>query len=478
MLRLRQFLSGSGAVSLVEADSILEDVLSAGELESLLSEGRPRWLRRLTQFVPHASPELVPLLLAGLLIGWLLLALLLGRSWWYVLSRLFAVVLVASFFWHWNHLYVRAVAERHLNVNRPQGCDPEERGWSGGLLHYFSAHVSFVPPDAACKEYHLRMQVDPWSAVPPSLALAEMASQFLLHPAERFGAALGRFYVALGAQVPTLWMLPLTVISLVFVLALVVIACRCGGGGGGSTRGTQHGEPLHVAVTAGDETVYLLVTADGQVEPVGEEARRRTRVQSARPERVGWLAWTGRGLARSVSAGALMAGGAVTAGTRALATRALAVRAVPVPAPALGDGNGGGGDIGSGDRMAVSDIAAESSPERPAPAAKPASAKPAADASSARMRQPRSPVTSLPSVSSQLDDDGTAGTSARVPDPAGGGDAGSPTAAAAATTEERRPDKAEVAPRGGGDENLELTTSPFLTRIKEVMDTSLEDIEG
>ena len=105
MLRLRQFLAGSGVVSLVEADAILEEVLAGSELDSLLTEGRPRWLRRLAQLVPHVSAELLPPLLAAALSGWLLLTLLLGRSWGYVLSRLLALVLVASVFWHWNHLY-------------------------------------------------------------------------------------------------------------------------------------------------------------------------------------------------------------------------------------------------------------------------------------------------------------------------------------------------------------------------------------
>ncbi|KAF0287030.1 hypothetical protein FJT64_014508 [Amphibalanus amphitrite] len=168
VLRLRQFLAGSDHISLVETDAILEDIFADSEFESLLTEGQPRWLRQLRQLIPDVSTELIPLLLTILLGSWLLVALLFGKSW------------------------------------------------------------TFVKTEDKCREYYMRLHVDPFSEVSPV--------------------------------------------------------------------SRDDSEALHVTVEPGQERVYLVVTASGEVQPVGAESRRRTVVQRAGPERVGWLAWTGRGL--------------------------------------------------------------------------------------------------------------------------------------------------------------------------------------
>ncbi|XP_043211913.1 uncharacterized protein LOC122376200 [Amphibalanus amphitrite] len=474
VLRLRQFLTGSDHISLVETDAILEDIFADSEFESLLTEGQPRWLRQLRQLIPDVSTELVPLLLTVLLGSWLLVALLFGKSWTYVLSRMLVLVLVASFFWHWNHLYVRALAERHLQLNPPEGCEKGDRGWTDGLLHYVRGLVSFVKTEDKCREYYMRLHVDPFSEVSPGMALAETLTKMVLHPAEQCGRALGRFYVALGAEVPTIWMIPLTIISLGFFLALVVIGCRCRPP---NSVSRDDSEALHVTVEPGQERVYLVVTASGEVQPVGAESRRRTQVQRAGPERVGWLAWTGRGLVRSVSAGALMAGGAVAGGTRALLNRRapsapprsqqrlVAVEETAEDSPSR---HGGGDsatpareDRSTGEGPVVFNASESSKTEQTRPSHSAKETSPSAPGPD-HERIPRSPMTSASPMTS----------SATAVDTSGGGDASSPSVM------ERRPDRAEVAPRGGGGENVDPPSSPFLTRIKEVMDTSLEDVEG
>uniref|UniRef100_T1JLB0 Chloride channel CLIC-like protein 1 n=1 Tax=Strigamia maritima TaxID=126957 RepID=T1JLB0_STRMM len=112
------------------------------------------------------------------------------------LYYVFLVLFFVGTFWHWQHMYQLAIADRHAaltkNPEMPKRCLPDRMSWFDGLKAWWFEDVWKGEDD--CKQYFRTLLVDPIWDISPTMAFSYMFTQFVTYPLSAVGTNIGKFF--------------------------------------------------------------------------------------------------------------------------------------------------------------------------------------------------------------------------------------------------------------------------------------------
>uniref|UniRef100_A0A8D8LV24 Chloride channel CLIC-like protein 1 n=1 Tax=Cacopsylla melanoneura TaxID=428564 RepID=A0A8D8LV24_9HEMI len=151
--------------------------------EKTIIQSKERWVQIIFNIIISCMNKETMLVVTCLIMAvFIVRAMLFGADIRVVIGLFFVAVFFAGFLWNWSYMYQKAVVDQFVKRQQyskyASGCIPD-----GGFWSFVTNLFGYAPTLDECTEFYRATSIDPLIMVPPTIALSETLSMFVIHPA-------------------------------------------------------------------------------------------------------------------------------------------------------------------------------------------------------------------------------------------------------------------------------------------------------
>ncbi|KAL1464073.1 hypothetical protein WDU94_003755 [Cyamophila willieti] len=192
---INNFLSQPDEMTLLKVSKVMQRIFSPHSPtykeeaeawfkdEKTIIETKEQWVQIIFNIIMSCTNKETMLVVTCLIMAvFLVRAMIFGADIRVVIGLFFVAVFFAGFLWNWCYMYQKAVVDQFVKRQQyskfASSCTPDASFWSF-VMNLFG----YAPTLDECTEFYRATSIDPLIMVPPTIALSETISMFVIHPA-------------------------------------------------------------------------------------------------------------------------------------------------------------------------------------------------------------------------------------------------------------------------------------------------------